>query len=128
MPKPMQLLVDIEEIAFGRVFLTIVGEGVKRNAAAVAPHHTQKRGGTSSVPCLILGALMQSPGLSRPQLEAVLEGNGKKGTSLPDALYKLRAAKEIVSKGKGKGVTYAVTGAGKKHYETACTIQSAEQE
>lgn len=138
MPKPMQLLVDIEEIAFGRVFrmldtmqgvarLSIVGEGVKKAGAPNGGGNTGvRKGGSQTAVCLILGALVNSPGLSRPQLGAILEGNGKKAASLPDALQKLRKAKEITAKGKGASTRYDVTRAGRTHYQTACAIQPPE--
>lgn len=130
MPKPMRIMVEVEEIAHGRVFrmldgtpgvvsITPVGDGPR--AAANKPR--QKNGGAQTAPCIVLGALVETPGVGRAALGAALEANGKKATSLPDTLQKLRKAKQITSKGKGKDVTYSITQTGRKHYATACTIQ-----
>lgn len=135
MPKPMFMTVQVEEFAFGRVFrlldttpgvvtINLKGEGprAKPNGKAI-----QKKGGAQSIPCLVLGALIKTPGLSRPQLIALLEGNGKKPSSLPDSLTKLRHAKEITSSGKGSNTKYQATKAGVKRFETACSIQPIKE-
>lgn len=132
MPKPIRVTVDIEESFFGKIYRTldtmpgvaaiaIHSEGVKGNGVAKP---RQKKGGTQSVPCLLLGALIQTPGLTREQVIPILEASGKKGSSLPDALTKLKKAGHIKIKGAGKaGASYTVTAAGKKHYQTACQIE-----
>jgi hypothetical protein len=134
MAKPMRIMVEVEEIAHGRVFrmldgtpgvvsITPVGDGPKSSRPDVA----QKKGGAQSVACLILGALVKTPGISRAQLAPVLESAGKKVSSMPDALAKLRKAKHITTRGKGKTVVYSITPAGKKHFDTACEIQPAKE-
>lgn len=133
MAKPMKLMVEVEEIAHGRIFrlldgaegvvsITPIGDGPK-SARQNSGTRGQKQGGAQSAPCLVLGALLETPGLGRRALEGVLEANGKKATSLPDTLAKLRKARELASKGAGKNVVYNITAAGKKRYETACKIQ-----
>jgi hypothetical protein len=74
----------------------------------------------------VLGSLLETPGQGRKTLAEMLEANGKRATSLPDTIAKLRRAKEIVSKGKGRDIIYVITNAGKKRYETACQIQPPE--
>lgn len=136
MPKPIKLMLEVEEMAFGRVFrlldgtagvvtITPVGDGpkVKGNSGT-----KQKQGGAQSVGCLVLGALLQTPGLGREQLYPVLESNGKARTSLPDTLAKLKKAGQIRASGSGRDVTYKATPAGKKRFETACTIQPVKEE
>jgi hypothetical protein len=135
MAKPLQMMISVEEIAFGKVYrmldtmpgvaaITILGEGPKTNGAA--PRGKQKQGGTGSVYCLLLGAMIETPGISRPQLITVAEANGKKGTSVPDAITKMKKAKHVAVKGSGKASTFTVTAAGKKHFETACKIEGVE--
>jgi predicted transcriptional regulator len=134
MPKPMKLLVEIEEIAFGRVFraldgmngvvsLTPVGEGVK---AATGKPTGQKKGGAQSAPCLVLYALKGGVPMSRSTLTAVLVEGGKAATSTADTMKKLMVAKEVTKHGTGKNVTYKITPKGIKRYETACQIQPAK--
>lgn len=132
MPKPMKVMVEVEEIAHGRLFrlldgmpgvvsITPVGDGPKSGAKSTG----QKKGGAQSVPCIVLGAVISTPGINRAQLAPIVEGAGKRVTSMPDALAKLKRDKHIVAHGSGKSVTYSSTVAGKKHYKTACEIQSA---
>jgi hypothetical protein len=135
MAKPIKVMIEVERIAFGDVFVSLdgmkgvvsitpIGDG-PRNARQKAATGTrgQKHGGAQSAPCLVLGALLKSPGLSREQLYPVLEGNGKSRNSLPDTLTKLKKAGEIRASGSGRDVTYKATPAGKKRFQTACEIQ-----
>lgn len=134
MPKPMKVLVEVEEIAHGRLFrlldgmqgvvsITPVGDGPR----AAANGTRQKKGGAQSVSCIVLGAVIATPGITRAQLKPVIEGAGKRVSSMPDALSKLKRDKYIVAHGSGKSVTYSSTVAGKKHYKTACEIQPAKE-
>jgi hypothetical protein len=128
------MTIAVEESFFGKLYRTldtmpgvasisIHSEGVKTlNGAAKA---VQKQGGSKSVYCLVLGTVISKPGATRADLYAAVEATGKRSTSVPDALTKLKKAKHIAIKGKGKGVTYSATPAGKKHYETACSIEEA---
>jgi hypothetical protein len=135
MPKPMKMMVEVEEFAHGRIFrlldgtdgvvsITPIGDGPRSQRPAGGAR--QKKGGAQSVSCLVLGALIKTPGLTREQLFPVLEGNGKKRTSLPDTLQKLKKAGEIRASGTGKRVNYKITPIGKKRFETACQIQPQE--
>jgi hypothetical protein len=136
MPKPITLTIDIEEIAFGRVWrlldtmpgvvnIKLHGEGPKSKPGG--SKQPQKKGGSQSVPCLVLGALIEANAkIGRDPLNKVLEANGKKATSLPDAIQKLFKAKEIQRFGKGRDVTYGITVKGRKRYETACEIQQTK--
>jgi hypothetical protein len=129
----MQLLVDVEEIAFGHVFrmldttkgvarLTIVSDTVKRPGKTSG----QKKGGAQSAACLVLGALNAAKNsMSRPQLVLVLEASGKKGSTLPSTLNELWREKEILRSGDGQNVRYRITMKGRKRFQTACQIQEA---
>jgi hypothetical protein len=132
MAKPLKIMIEVEEIMFGKIFrlldstsgvvaITPIGDGPKSPST-----RGQKKGGTQSVACLVLEALIKTPKLSREQLYPVLEGSGKRRTSLPDTLQKLKQAGEIRASGAGKGVTYRITTVGKKRYDTACAIEGKE--
>lgn len=136
MPKPMKLLVEVEEIAFGRVFraldgmngvvsLTPVGEGVK---AATGKTTGQKKGGAQSSACVVLGELIRSGPLPRSNIVAALRTAGKSVASTADTMKKLFVAKHVTKRGRGRDVVYTITPAGKKRFETACTIQPASKE
>jgi hypothetical protein len=134
----MKMLIEVEEIAYGRVFRTLdgmdgvvsitpIGDGPKSSRQNVAgATAVQKKGGAQSAPCLVLGALMITPGLSRAQLTEVIVSNGKSKNSLPDTIAKLKDAGEIRASGEGRAITYRITAAGKKRWNTACQIQSPE--
>lgn len=139
MAKPMKMMIEVEEIAHGRVFrlldtmegvvsITPIGDGPKSARQNSGGSKGQKQGGSQSVACLVLGALLQTPGLTREHLFPVLESHGKRRTSLPDTLMKLKKAGEIRASGSGRNVTYKATPAGKKRFETACQIQPPEKE
>lgn len=132
MPKPMKLVVEVEESHFGRVFrtldnmagvatLTIVSEGVK--GPKPTGNDKRKKGGTATVPCIILGELMRDQVRDRAWLDAAVKSAGRSPTSVPDALAKLRKAKEIKQTGPGAEGVFSITAKGKKRYETACAIQ-----
>jgi hypothetical protein len=125
MPKPMKMLVEVEEIAYGRVLrlldgtqgvvsITSVGDGPKQ------PKSAAKKGKSGTVYCLVLKALIDAKGaINRDALREVLKSNGKSATSLPDTLTKLKKAKHItIAK-----AMYTVTPAGRKFYETSCPIE-----
>lgn len=131
MVKPLTMTISVEETFFGKIYrmldtmpgvasIAIHSEGVKANGAAKPK---KKQGGTQSAHCLVLGALVKSPGITKAQLVPVLEGNGKKATTLPDTITKLKKAKHIAVKGSGKAATFTITAAGKKHFDTACEIE-----
>jgi hypothetical protein len=140
MPKPIRVMIEVERIAFGDVFVSLdamkgvvsitpLGDGPKgarQNGAGPKGSKGMKHGGAQSAPCLVLGALIETPGLGRVQLREVMTGNGKSANSLPDTLAKLKTAGEIRASGTGRDVTYKVTTAGKKRFETACQIQPPE--
>lgn len=139
MPKPMTMTIEVEEIAFGKIFRTldgmpgvvnirIAGSGPKTAAAAKSSTAGQKQGGAQTVPCIVLGTLIENKTpLGRPELFDAVESYGKHGTSLPDALQKLRRAKAIKSTGSGRTVTYKITPVGVKQFETACSIQPLKE-
>lgn len=124
MPKPMKMMIEVEEIAYGRVFrvldtmqgvvtITPVGEGPKQAKAAA-------KGKKGTVYCLVLSALIEADKpLNRDALRDVLKANGKAASSLPDTLTKLKKAKHITI----KSAMYSVTPAGRKHYETSCPVE-----
>ena len=125
MPKPIKMMVEIEETAFGRVFraldgmpgvvsMTPIGDGPKTKG----PVGKKGKGGT--VYCLVLRALIEADKtVNRDVLRNMLSANGKAATSLPDALMKMQKAKHITN----KKAMYGITPAGRKHYETSCPIQ-----
>jgi hypothetical protein len=132
----MKLMVDVEEASFGRVFrildnmpgvalITIVSEGVKNGRAAPSP--VQRRGGTNSIPCIILSELIKGQ-QNRESLREAISKAGKAKSSLPDALSKLQKAKEIMSIGKGRHVKYGITPSGRTTFKTACENQQASTE
>jgi len=134
MVKPIKMLVEVERIAFGDVFVSLdamegvvsitpIGDGPRSARQNSGSSAGQKKGGAQSAPCLILGSLIKSPGLTREQLKSVIVGNGKSETTLPDTLNKLKTAGEIRASETGKGATFKVTSAGKRRFETACQIQ-----
>ena len=126
MVKPLKMMVEIEEGAFGRVFrsldgmpgvvsLTPIGDGPR-----VAKGKVGKKGKGGTVYCLVLRALIEADKpVNRDALRDVLAANGKAATSLPDTLTKLKKAKHIAI----KNAMYTITPAGRKHYETSCPIQ-----
>jgi hypothetical protein len=135
MVKPIKMMVEIEEIAFGRIFrmldgtqgivaITPIGDGPKGNGKTTG----QKQGGAQSAPCIVLKALIRagSP-LPRANLGAALTAGGKSVSSLADTMNKLRTAKEVIRSGSGKNTTYKVTPKGIKRFETACTIQPVKE-
>lgn len=124
MPKPIKMMVEIEEVAFGRVFrfldgmpgvvtITPIGDGPKAAKGAA-------KGKKGTVYCLVLSALIAADKpLNRDALRDVLSANGKAASSLPDTLTKLKKAKHITI----KNAMYTVTPAGRKHYETSCPVE-----
>ena len=120
MPKPMMMTIEVEEVAFGKIFRTLDGmNGVvsihlqgkgpraKPNGSQAAPKHNGQ-----TVWRLVMNALLASKGpLSRTELAQVIQAGGKAPTSLPDALLKMRKAKHIALHGKGQ---YKITAAGIK--------------
>ena len=136
MPKPLKVMLEVEEAYYGKVWRTLdampgvvtlmpISEGVKQPGEK---KQRQKKGGTQSVYCLILGALAQPnvQNAARDYLVQVCEEAGKKATSVPDALMKMRKAKHVKSTGKGRDVKFTITAAGRKHFETACQIEGVE--
>jgi hypothetical protein len=125
MPKPLKMMLEIEEAAFGRVFraldgmpgvvaMTPIGDGPKVKGPA------GKKGKGGTVYCIVLRALIEADkAVNRDVLRDVLKAHGKAATSLPDALTKLQRAKHITN----KNAMYSVTPAGRKHYETSCPIE-----
>jgi hypothetical protein len=108
MPKPMMMMIECEEIAFGRVFRTldtmpgvasikIMGNGAK---IATGPGKGNRTPGTRAK-----GSLMVAAGKSPKTLH---------GQS--HMMLKLKLVKKT-----GKGIL-AITAAGKKYLETKCNI------
>jgi hypothetical protein len=133
MPKPMKLMIEVEEVAHGRVFrmldgtpgvvtITPIGDGPRSGGGSTG----QKQGGTQSAACLLLAALIRTPGITVEQMRPVLEGNGKRASTLAGTLASMKKAGEIRASGSGKSATYRITKVGQKRYDTACQIQSKE--
>jgi hypothetical protein len=77
--KPLTMTISVEETFFGKIYrmldtmpgvasIAIHSEGVKANGAA---RPKKKQGGTQSAHCLVLGALVKSPGITKAQLVPV---------------------------------------------------------
>lgn len=137
MPKPMKMLIEVEEIAYGRVFRTLdgmdgvvsitpIGEGPKSQQPSRV---LGKRGGAQSSECAVLGALIGSDkgkgSHPRTELAEALVAAGRKPGGVAGVMTALVQKKHArVVSGKGtKGVLYAITPAGIKRYETACSIK-----
>ena len=138
MAKPLMMTIAVEEAFFGKIYrtldnmpgvatITIHSEGVKGNGAAPPTGgRGQKRGGTQSSECVVLGALRKGPQV-RSVLTEALNAAGKKGeASIAVTMRKLHTQKQVTKKGTGKNVTYTITKAGEQRYATACQIEGAE--
>ena len=114
MPKPMTKSIEVEEIAFGRVFrmldatkgvvaIHLRGSGPK--TAAAPKSESSKRGGGATTECLVLAALVAAGKLplNKVSLVAAIRAGGKSDSSLPDTLNKLNKKRHIVSTGKSPG-------------------------
>jgi hypothetical protein len=127
MPKPMTMTIDVEEIAFGAVFRRldtmpgVISINLRGSGPKPAPSSTRRKGGSATVECLILGALVEATKpLSRPDLVAAVTAGGKQASSMPDALVKLKRKSHIAYL---KGALYKITKAGRARYAEACAIQ-----
>lgn len=134
MPKPIKIVVEVEELAFGRVFrtldnmqgvasITIVSEGGKTPGSPKSSTERQKRGGATTLSCIILSDLMTGSAKDAEWLRQTAVKSGKAASSVPDSLNKLLKAKEIKRMKIEGHVVYAITAKGKARYETACQIQ-----
>lgn len=99
MPKPMRMMIEVEELAFGRVFRTldgmqgviaidIKGDGPKKGQCV------PKAQGGKTINEIIFDALNEGP-KARKQLEHELARNGKAPTSIGSALTALRKSKRL---------------------------------
>lgn len=123
MPKPISLTIDVEEIAFGKIWRTldamngvvsinIKGNGPKQKKSAKTNGRIgNNKKGIATIPHIVLTTLAVGEAMGRETLRKALEANGKMGTSLPDTITKLKNAKKIKVVGKG---TYKITQAGLK--------------
>lgn len=116
MPKPITMLVDVEEVAAGKIWrmldamngvvsIKIKGEGprqVKPNGKESSQRTTQG---------LILDALRAKSPLHRSALQSVIEAGGKQKSSLPQALAELKKRKRIIPL---IGGMFKITAAGKQ--------------
>lgn len=126
MPKPIELMIEVEEIAMGKVWRTLdTMKGVVRiSLKGSGPKKGTKTNGKAtnggpSVGTLVIKALQNKKTLSKGALEELLEANGKKKTSLPSKLTELKAKKQIAATGDG---LYKITAAGRK-VDTSTTSQ-----
>lgn len=124
MPKPMQMLVVVEEASFGRVFRMlnnadgVVGVKINADADAAAQSPKQKRGtqkeGTSAL-CIIMRRLAFVKDAIHPRaLGDVLEAAGYSRKTWGNVVGKLKTQKLATKTGKGwrptaKGVDFAKT-------------------
>ena len=113
MPKPITMIVNVEEIAAGKVWRTldamngVVSIGIKGDG----PKQVKPNGkGEKTTQRLVLDALNKSP-LDKKALELAIEAGGKKKTSLPAAIFELKKAKLITPL---VGGLFKITAAGKQ--------------
>lgn len=116
MPKPIIMIVSVEEIAAGKIWrsldamngvvsIGIKGEGPKQ----VKPNGTGN--GDKTAKELIIDALKEKSPQSRLALEHAIEAGGKRKTSLPQALAELKKLKRIIPLKYGQ---FKIAAAGKK--------------
>jgi hypothetical protein len=113
----MAMTIEVEEVAFGRVFRTLDGMAgvVAIRIQGSGPKPARKNGaksghGGSTAAQLVLAALAASKApLDRAALIPAMEAGGKKAASLPDTIQKLRKQKLITSPKVGE---YKLTKAG----------------
>jgi len=109
----MTMTIEVEEMAFGKVFRTLDGMPgvIAIKIAGTGPKKPKgnskgNSGGRTSAQ-IVLAELVRQP-LDKGALTQRLEEGGKKATSLPDTLYKLRNQKLITgSAAKGYKITKA---------------------
>lgn len=138
MPKPMMMILAVEEIAFGRVFrnvknmpgvvsIDIDGNADKKGGAAPrSARGSVKEGSTRK--CIILSTLQQTPGIMISQMMDPLRSAGK-GTASVSALlhtmikHKLikKKAKKVKGEHSAKAV-YFITPQGEKYMTTNCNL------
>ena len=137
MAKPMRVMVEVEEVAHGKLFrvldgmpgivsITPIGDGPK---SAGSGRTGVKQGGAASSECIVLGALIAAKGsVPRTELTKVLVSHGRSPSGVGTIMSVLSKKKEVkaVSGAGTKDVKYSVTSAGKKRFETACQIQQPE--
>lgn len=119
MPKPITMIIDVEEIAFGKVWRAldvmpgVINIHMKGTGPPKLPEQkvaTVKKNGKTTKRLVLESLLSKSP-KAREELEAAIVNGGKQKTSLPDTLTKLKKEKSIRPIGKGK---YKITAAGIK--------------
>jgi hypothetical protein len=135
MPKPMMMMIECEEIAFGRVFRTldtmpgvasikIMGNGAK---IATGPGKGNRTPGTrakgslkdgTSGRCIVLNALTDGP-KSLKDINELMVAAGKSPKTLHGQSHMMLKLKLVKKTGKG---ILAITAAGKKYLETKCNI------
>lgn len=140
MPKPIKVMIEVEETFFGRVFraldgmegvatITPIGDGPRSQRQGNGGNVSgQKKGGAQSVQCILLKALIRAgePTL-RSDLGDALVAAGKTKSGLATSMKLMLQAKEVTRSGAGKNVKYKVTAKGIKRFETACEIQPAKE-
>lgn len=129
MAKFLGMFLQVEEVAFGRVFrslrdmsgvVSIELEGKQKGAAPAAPKRPKgKTSEGTTNQCIVLFAL-QKENLHRKELEAQLVATGRKASSLNGLLGKMTKAKLIKAHGEG---IYAITASGNKFVNTSCPVQ-----
>jgi len=126
MPKPMTMTIEVEEIAFGRVWRTLDqmqgvitlkmhGTGPKPNKGSPVARASSKKGDT--VTCVVLKALAHGKPENKAALIDAVVAAGKAATSFPDSISKLKKAKHITNPSSG---VFKITVAGAKYLSTVC--------
>lgn len=99
MPKPMSMLIEVEELAFGRVFRTldsmagVISINLKGDGPKKGPCTPKSQGG-KTVNEIILDALLDKP-MARKEIGPLLAHNGKNPSSAGSALAALRKTKKL---------------------------------
>jgi len=133
MPKPMMLTINVEEIALGKVFRTLDGMpgvvSINFHGSGPKPRSNgaQRKGGAQTVPCIILGTLIDAgKSLGREDLAPAVIAAKKAVSSIPDALNKLAKSRLIKRHGPNADRRYTSTAAGSKYYHDRCAVQPPE--
>lgn len=140
MPKPMMLMLRVEEIAFGRVFRLcknmpgVISLDIDGNADTPTPTPNAGRSQRGNVKdgstrkCVILSALEKTPGLMISQMMDPLRSAGKGTASVSALLNQMikdglirKKSKKVKGEHSSKAV-YFITPQGQKYMTTNCNL------
>lgn len=119
MPKPMSMTIEVEEMAFGKIFRTLDGMPgvVSINLKGAGPKAATPKGkangdgtanGGKTLNTLLLEAMLASKNvLTAADLASALQAHGKSRNSAQGTLSRLKAHKLVKRSGKGWKITPA---------------------